>query len=129
MQLQKNRMTLLPNKESTKPEGIRSDKDKAVRHRLPWTLPTYFSSFFFWKQSEKKSVLIVAELTMIRNDSSNMFQDILNSEEAEEESIETKKGILLHWQKFNYSISLYFWCKYDKTLTGIQNWKLIVAGV
>lgn len=45
---------------------------------------------------------------MIRNDSSNMFQDILNSEEAEKESTETKEGILPHWQKFNYSIPPYF---------------------
>lgn len=87
-------MTLLPNKESTKPEAIRLDKVKAgAISYLELSPPTFF---FFFGSSLKKSVLIVAELTMIRNDSSNMFQDILNSEEAEKESTETKEGILPH---------------------------------
>lgn len=94
MQLQRNRMTLLPNKESTKPEAIRLDKVKAgAISYLELSPPTFF---FFFGSSLKKSILIVAELTMIRNDSSNMFQDILNSEEAEKESTETKEGILPH---------------------------------
>lgn len=46
-------MTLLPNKESTKPEAIRLDKVKAgAISYLQLSPPTFF--FFFWKQSEKK---------------------------------------------------------------------------
>lgn len=46
-------MTLLPNKESTKPEAIRLDKVKAgAISYLELSPPTFF--FFFWKQSEKK---------------------------------------------------------------------------
>lgn len=53
MQLQRNRMTLLPNKESTKPEAIRLDKVKAgAISCLELSPPTFF--FFLeavWKKA------------------------------------------------------------------------------
>lgn len=54
MQLQRNRMTLLPNKESTKPEAIRLDKVKAgAISYLELSPPTFF--FFFLEAVWKKA--------------------------------------------------------------------------